>query len=126
MASPLLPGELRAPRAPRFSPSPLLPGEPFSSPSPFARWQASKRFASLEELELLHPGTLETFALEEAPPLGVLLYEGDVWILVCERGPGPNAVDFETHIERETFCHEELEPLELRLYLWFRDEGCQL
>lgn len=105
------------------SPSPFS----FSSESsPFASWQASRRFASLEELELLHPGTCETFALEEAPPLGVLLYEGDVWILVCERGPGPGAVDFETHIERETLCHEELELLELRLYLWFRDEGCQL
>ena len=94
-----------------------------SPSSPFARWQASKRFASLEELELLHPGTLETFALEEAPPLAVLLYEGDVWILCCERGS--NAVEFETHIERETYCCEELELLELRLYLWCRDDGCQ-
>ena len=124
MASPLLPGELRAPRAPRLSPLPVLPGEPFSSPSPFARWQASKRFASLEELELLHPGTVESFALDEAPPLGVLLYEGEVWILCCERGS--SAVDFETHIERDTYCSEDLELLELRLYLWFRDEGCQL
>jgi hypothetical protein len=90
-----------------------------SPSSPFADWQASKRFASLEELELLHPGTLETFALKEAPPMGVLLYEGDVWILCCERGS--STVDFETHIERETFASEKLEILELRLYLWLTD-----
>lgn len=90
--------------------------------SPFARWQDSKRFASLEELELLHPGTIEAFALEEAPPMGVLLYDGDLWALSCNDGYGKY---FRTHIERETFESEELELLELRLYLWFRDEGCQ-
>lgn len=42
MASPLLPGELRAPRAPRLSPSPLLPGE--------LSWPALS-FSSLEEAE---------------------------------------------------------------------------
>ena len=51
--------------------------------------------------------------------MGVLLYEGDVWILCCERGS--SAVDFETHIERETFASERLELLELRLYLWLTD-----
>ena len=114
----LLPGELRAPFAPRLSPSPLLPGEPRLSPSPFASWQSSKRFASLEELELLHPGTLELFALEEAPPVAVLLYDGDVWALACSDNCGQY---FRTHIEREAFESEELELLELRLYLWLRD-----
>ena len=89
-----------------------------SPSSPFVRWQASKRFASLEELELLYPGTLETFALEEAPPMGVLLYDGGVWVLSCNDGYGKY---FRTHIERETFESEELELLELRLYLWLFD-----
>jgi hypothetical protein len=42
MASPLLPGELRAPRAPRLSPSPVLPGE--------LSWPVLS-FSSLEEAE---------------------------------------------------------------------------
>lgn len=43
MASPLLPGEKRAPRAPRLSPSPVLPGE--------LSWPELS-FSSLEEAEI--------------------------------------------------------------------------
>ena len=86
-----------------------------ASLSPFALWQFSRRLASLEELERMHPGTIDTFALEEAPPDAVLLYEGDAWLLVCS---DPAGSYFRAHIESRTYVSEELEELELLLFEW--------
>jgi len=86
-----------------------------ASLSPFALWQFSRRLGSLEELERMHPGTVDTFALEEAPPLAVLLYEGDAWLLVCSDAAGSY---FRAHIENQTHVSEELEELELLLFEW--------
>lgn len=53
MASPLLPGEKRAPRAPRLSPSPLLPGEELSWPLfSFSSLEEASSFADVLEREL--------------------------------------------------------------------------
>lgn len=63
----------------------------------------------------MHPGTLEAFALEEAPPLAVLLYEGDAWLLACSDDQGSY---FRAHVESRTYVSEELEKLELLLFDW--------
>jgi hypothetical protein len=52
MASPLLPGELRAPRAPRLSPSPVLPGELSWPELSFSSLEEAEAFALLLEKNL--------------------------------------------------------------------------
>lgn len=52
MASPLLPGEKRAPRAPRLSPSPLLPGELSWPELSFSSLEEAETFALMLEKNL--------------------------------------------------------------------------
>ena len=52
MASPLLPGELRAPRAPRLSPSPVLPGELSWPELSFSSLEEAEAFALMLEKNL--------------------------------------------------------------------------
>ena len=52
MASPLLPGEKRAPRAPRLSPSPMLPGELSWPEFSFSSLEEASSFADDLEREL--------------------------------------------------------------------------
>lgn len=52
MASPLLPGELRAPRALRLSPSPVLPGELSWPELSFSSLEESETFALMLEKNL--------------------------------------------------------------------------
>lgn len=94
----------------------LSPSAPFSM---FAQWQASKRFASLEELELMHPGTLELFGFNEAPPAQVLIYSASSWIVLTDFGL--NRSHYELHIESQTYCSESLKELELILFSWIID-----
>lgn len=52
MASPLLPGEKRAPRAPRLSPSPVLPGELSWPEISFSSLEEAEAFALMLERNL--------------------------------------------------------------------------
>lgn len=91
--------------------------------SAFTDWQASRREITPAELEALHPGTCETFGFDEAPPEVIYSYRGEVWITRNRDGNGPY---FWLYLERDEFTSTELEELEMRLYLWFCDEGCAL
>lgn len=89
----------------------------------FTDWQASRQEITPAQLETLFPGTLENFGFDEAPPARVYLYRGDVWITQNCDGSGPY---FWLFLEREEYSSTDLEVLEMRAYLWFLDEGCEL
>ena len=86
MASPLLPGEKRAPRAPRLSPSPLLPGELSWPERSFSSLEEAEAFALLLEKDLL---ALEERSSPSSLRADALALEGDARsaLLALEREP---------------------------------------
>ena len=86
--------------------------------SAFTDWQAGRREITPAELEALHPGTLETFGFDEAPPEAIYSYPDDVWLTQNRDGSGPY---FWLFLEREEFTSTELDQLEKRLYQWLLD-----
>jgi hypothetical protein len=102
-----------------FTPLPL----PLLLMSAFIDWQAGRREITPAELEALHPGTLETFGFDEAPPEVIYSYPGEVWITRNRDGSGPY---FWLCLESEEFTSTELDQLEQRLHLWSLDEAGEL
>lgn len=90
--------------------------------SDFREWQKTRKEISLQQLEEFFPGTCEQFAFGEAPPEKIFWYRGDVWITQQNDGAGSY---FWLYIERDDYTSEDLEILEMRMYLWAYDENCQ-
>ncbi len=87
--------------------------------SAFKEWQQTRKEVSLQQLEDSFPGTSETFGFDEAPPEKIFSYEGDAWITQQSDGSG---CYFWTFIEKVEYSCENVEPLEMRLFLYCLDE----
>jgi hypothetical protein len=92
----------------------------FQNMSKFRDWQETRKEISLQRLEELHPGASDTFGYDEAPPEKIFEYEGDCWISQQNDGDGSY---FWTFIERDDYASEDIEMLEMRLFLWVNGYG---
>lgn len=86
----------------------------------FAEWQQTRKEISLQQLEEMYAGTSETFGFNEAPPEKIFEYDGGAWITQQRDGEGSY---FWTFIERDDYTSEDVETLEMRLFLYSLDEG---
>lgn len=95
--------------------------------SKFIDWVETRREISLDEFEQKFPGAVDNYELDEAPPEKIFIYEGDVWIALLNHSSDKQEVHFFwTFIERDEYTSDDIEDLELRLYLWAHDEDCSL
>ena len=93
--------------------------------SKFIDWVETRREISIFDLEKLHPGTISACELDDRTKK-IFIYRGEHWI-AQNNDTGIEGGDyFWTFIERDDYSSNDIEDLELRLYLWAQDEGCAL
>ena len=93
--------------------------------SKFIDWVETRREISIFDLEKLHPGTISACELDDRTKK-IFIYRGEHWV-AQNNDTGADGDDyFWTFIERDDYSSNEIEDLELRLYLWAHDEGCAL
>lgn len=95
------------------------------SASKFIDWIETRQEISVFDLEKLHPGTISACELDDRTKK-IFIYRGEHWI-AQNNDTGIESGDyFWTFIERDDYSSNDIEDLELRLYLWAQDEGCSL
>jgi hypothetical protein len=75
-------------------------------------WQKTRKEISLQELEKLFPGILESFGYEKFPPEKIFLYEGDFWIAQLDNG------NYSLNLESSIHVSTSIEKLESILFDW--------
>lgn len=95
--------------------------------SKFIDWVETRKEISLDEFEKEYTGSVENYGFDEAPPEKIFTYRGGVWIALLNHSSNKQEVRFFwTFIERDEYTSDDIEDLELRLYLWAQDEDCPL